>query len=141
MRNFNIVFHHIRTDEVSQALIANVNALGSSAFQYTQNAKGFYPVVVLARMALYWDGRTEDYLCPGRKGKGFGQLSLKSPWIGFPMAGDGTDKAGVDKNSWSRRMELEHKSLPPAAGACVHCHCQGGQSLMGVSVPGDSLSR
>ncbi|KAM0244299.1 hypothetical protein ACHAP5_006415 [Fusarium lateritium] len=69
---FDIVFHRIRTDEISQALIANVSALASSVFDYTQNARGFYPVVVLARTALYWDGRTEDYLCPGRKGKGLG---------------------------------------------------------------------
>jgi hypothetical protein len=58
-------------------LIANVNALASSAFHYTQNARGFYPVVVLTRMALYWDGRTEDYLCPGRKGKGFWSIILE----------------------------------------------------------------
>jgi hypothetical protein len=30
-------------------------------------------------------------------------------WIGFSEAGDGRAKQGVDKNSWSRRMELQSR--------------------------------
>ncbi|CEI60445.1 unnamed protein product [Fusarium venenatum] len=56
------------------------------------------------------DDRTEVYLCPEDKGRDFDQSSRTYPWIGFLEVGVGTDKQGVDKNSWSRRMELQSRN-------------------------------
>ncbi|CAF3487154.1 hypothetical protein FGSG_13395 [Fusarium graminearum PH-1] len=61
-------------------------------------------------MAFYLDDRTEVYLCPEDRGRDTDQSSRTSPWIGLVEVGVGTGKQGVDKNSWSRRMELQSRN-------------------------------